>query len=427
MDAQRGRMMLSAPSFHGHSVFSQAVNWMAATLHTVSTVLNQMWVPTPAPVMISSRSSCQALTDREWAILTELVTALNGSEEALLQIRNAAERAHNQQTAQKISHFMLPISRSLYVTSSGRVHVKFTRKRLGDQPIGLGSSKIVYKAPLIECGSPVETISVVDAYVSVKRRQYDPSSAHANRQEFDHAQELLPIVRSGSFRSGVTKDSWLEEKQQGTLAGAWVSQSIDFSSAHMRREIAFQLTFQAASLHQQGYLHRDIKPENVLYSIDQNGQLKLVLADLGFLMKKGTEVAHVCGSLMFCSPEALRDTLHLRSGQNIKLTYATEAHDGWQLGATLLGLFFEHLDAQFMAENPKLGEWFACGGNMERLKQWNRDNWIDFPLTQDAWITEPQDKTSMEYILSKLLLIDPLKRWTPAQALSALPASSHDF
>jgi hypothetical protein len=48
------------------------------------------------------------------------------------------------------------------------------------------------------------------------------------------------------------------------------------------------------------------------------------------------------------------------------------------------------------------------------------------PITQAEWMQEPADKMGLEYVIYKLLLLDPLERWTPTQAyhfLQQLPSS----
>ncbi len=408
--------VLASPSFVHFSPWTQAVEWVTSF---ATSIWKSFRTPLPQPIEQQPKSSSEKLTDREWRIVERVAHSLE-SLEARAHVERVIARAKNDQTALKISHLIVRSPRSLYVTAAGAVHVKLSRKRKGDKLLGSGMSKHVYKAPELLLGASPSSSIRVAAYCAVKRNAENPNPAAANRREFEYGQALLGTVDPNSFCEGIRKDSWLDELKEGDLVDALAKRQINFSCSETRRNIAIQLADQIAKIHLKGFFHRDIKPENVLYSFDSMRSLSIQLTDVGLVIAKDAPVTSVCGSPMYSSPEAFVEAQRQQYNQDLLCSYATEQHDGWQLGSTLLGLFFEYLDPQFLQDNPKIRQWRESASSEGRLIDWLYTNWVKSPLCQEDWIKRPQNESSMEYVLYKLLAVDPAQRWTPAQALDAL-------
>lgn len=86
------------------------------------------------------------------------------------------------------------------------------------------------------------------------------------------------------------------------------------------------------NVHGRDVVHRDIKPENVFLSQDVNGRVQVRLIDFGVARPPAsgtrlTLVEHAVGSLMYISPEQLRDSRDV-----------SPASDVWSLGLLMMEL-----------------------------------------------------------------------------------------
>lgn len=70
-----------------------------------------------------------------------------------------------------------------------------------------------------------------------------------------------------------------------------------------------QLLLSVEFIHRKGFMHRDLKPENILVNSDNNGFLKLMLADLGLVVQLPENPRHgfteICGTPCYIAPEVL--------------------------------------------------------------------------------------------------------------------------
>jgi hypothetical protein len=84
----------------------------------------------------------------------------------------------------------------------------------------------------------------------------------------------------------------------------------------------------------------------------------------------------------------------------------------------MLTAFQAYLDPNFLQANPKVIELLTQAPG--KVLGWLTTNWYLSPLSQDDWMKEPQNQQSLEYVIWKLLQVDPDKRWTPQQAADYL-------
>ena len=72
-----------------------------------------------------------------------------------------------------------------------------------------------------------------------------------------------------------------ELQEKGTLQERIVTQRT-FEESHIKF-MMIQLLLSLDFIHRKGFMHCDLKPENILINSENNGFLKLMLADLGLV------------------------------------------------------------------------------------------------------------------------------------------------
>jgi serine/threonine protein kinase len=157
------------------------------------------------------------------------------------------------------------------------------------------------------------------------------------------------------------------------------------------RQILFGVFSAVAYLHERGVVHRDIKAENLIFCKDVNGDIALKLIDFGF----STVLRHaMTGSFMgtggYIAPEIRQNKI-----------YSTSV-DSWSLGVLLyctlaarlpFGISLDQLPSSLK----------DCRGAFELV----------FPTKTWAKVSDP-----CKDLISKLLEIDPNRRYTVKQALA---------
>jgi hypothetical protein len=343
---------------------------------------------------------------------TQILSAFERNETVINRLNEIKTEVERTGEAQLIFREESNLPRTLLVTPSG-VYVLFNRKDskgqgIIDKMLGQGAFKKVYKAINLNTGEKA-------AFCSVNIGSSNPREA--NEAEYYLHNDLGEITCRPVPHSLVTKrvkkdpkqsrTCYLMERMKGHLWNVISRKHMDITSQRSRIDVAKQMATLVAHFNSQGRRHRDIKPENFLYFL-QNGKAVVRLADFGLATVEEKYHKHIIGTDLYSSPEALRKTAH----------HATEQNDGWQLGMTLAMLFFPQLDSSFIKGTKLLQFWQAA--RRENTKQWIADHWIKTPLRQNQWLKPPKNQNSMEYVIYKLLQIDPAQRWTPAEAAQVL-------
>lgn len=162
-------------------------------------------------------------------------------------------------------------------------------------------------------------------------------------------------------------------------------------SEDFARQILFGVFSAVAYLHERGVVHRDIKAENLIFFRNADGEIALKLIDFGF----STVLRHsMTGSFMgtggYIAPE-------IRQNKN----YSTSV-DSWSLGVLLYCTLAARLPFGISLDQLP-GNLDDCRGAFE----------LQFP--PQTW-----DKVSApcKDLISKLLEIDPNRRFTVKEALS---------
>jgi len=197
---------------------------------------------------------------------------------------------------------------------------------------------------------------------------------------------VLELMNGGDFFEHVAENGKLTESQ----------------AAPIIRKLCFTLD----ALHQHGILHRDIKLENLLINKKKgDDESSFRLADFGFAKQMGeTDVfGNPAGTLGYAAPEVLEDRNY------------SPACDVWSTGIILYILLCGYPpfprkggpDPKTPQENLEVElEAIKHGRESER---WNRD------LSSGAWKNiSPEAKK----LLSKMLRLDPSKRYTITQVLN---------
>ncbi len=338
-------------------------------------------------------------------VLKELANI--SDERAKGAIENAFSRARTTGEAQFIQRNESGLSRSLLVTASGDIFVVFNRKKEGDTLLGKGHFKKVYSAINLNTGK-------VFAYLSMKKAgEY----LDANQREFELSTKTQIGTVTDSFVDKGVKTGWLGKVMDGDIDHATTHGLISTGTETERLKLALQMGEQLTEFHDQGIIHMDVKPENFLYCYDEADNLSVILGDLGLSIQE-SDLTDRAGTLQYLSPEAAYVVVYNGDPtRKSKLPYdcATQAHDGWAMGMSLFKLFHPYMDSKFLKDNPRLTALFAARSHSERAKL-IAEYWYFFGLTQEKWMKEPENKVSMEYVIWKLLQVDPKQRWTPREA-----------
>ncbi len=325
------------------------------------------------------------------------------------------ESINRKLLAQKIKHNRSELTRSLFITQSNRLFMLFTRcSREGDFLVGKGSFKKHAQA------LDLKTFEFYDI-VSAKRVN---DCSEGNFREFQILSKVMKSVVPDSFMQGKYRDYWIEKLDKGDLLMAVDDCPEYFKSKKNRLDLAMQMARELVHMHNCGFYHLDVKLENYLYSPNEHGMLSVRLTDCGFSIRKDEPLWGLCGSLMYMAPEAFREGHAYQTTCSEKpYTFASEQYEGWSLGIAYFFAFYPYLNPEILKNNFVLEEIMNLAGcepeiQTEALnKLWATRS---LPLTQEEWIKQPSNSQSIEYLIWKLLQIDPAMRWTPREALSYL-------
>ncbi|CCW62296.1 unnamed protein product [Phytomonas sp. EM1] len=151
------------------------------------------------------------------------------------------------------------------------------------------------------------------------------------------------------------------------------------------KSLCRQLLIGVASLHECNIVHRDIKPENILLNKEK---MKIMISDFGFSCYAAPDALlhRECGTLKYCAPELLHENP----------SYDGRKVDVWATGITIYLVIF--------GVHP-----FPCK---------NRDPDVLLELITRKALTFPKYASpELRDMLSKMLEVDPNKRWGAADLL----------
>ncbi len=282
------------------------------------------------------------------------------------------------------------------VTGTGELFILFNQKA----PFGEGTYKRYHDAISTKTWTVVGLCS----------EQPDVKEPIWFRQDYKHVKHLTDRIIPKSYIHG-ENPCWLETKLHGDLADAIEADLINTQDESTRLNIAQQMAEELAVIHEKGKVHRDVKPTNYLFRIDEQGDIKVAMGDFGLAISIGDHTATDGGSIDFLPPQYF---------SRLNYDFATPIHDSWSLGISLLYLFEKDLDPTYLAQNPKLVEFLKRTHDPDHLTLWQNINWNLVPLTQKRWMKPPANKESLEFVIWKLLQVNPADRWTARQAADAL-------
>lgn len=373
------------------------------------------YLPTPQPVAAAIHSDAEKKLRKYFS--DEQMLKLNNALQ-LLAVHKLAAKTLDQPQLVRCRSVLSP--RSLLVLPSGDVYLLLNRKRAGDRLLGKGTFKNVYRAINLNTGESA-------AYISAQIRPdylYQKEACH--KAEYLSYEQNQPVachsvpnsyyVKHVKYSPDEQVSCYLVQRMKGDLWHGTRKGHIDLSQKDVRISIALQMTALLSQYHEQNRLHRDIKPDNFLYAMIE-GRPLIKLSDFGLSVPIGAAAVNGMGTSMYRAPEDCpRDA---RNG--------SFKSDSFQLGMTLAILFKDHLNFDDAA-TEEFREYLR--NVTELTKNWHpteiaamtavQAKWIHKQLTQEQWLTPPADERSLEYVIYKLLQINPEERWTPAQAAQAL-------
>ncbi|XP_066547127.1 serine/threonine-protein kinase DCLK3 [Amia ocellicauda] len=166
-----------------------------------------------------------------------------------------------------------------------------------------------------------------------------------------------------------------------------ITESVKFTE-HNASLMVNDLCQALAYIHGKSIVHRDLKPENLLVQHNEDGSTTLKLADFGLAMVVTEPIFTVCGTPTYVAPEILSE-----KGYSVPV-------DMWATGVIVYILLcgfppFRSLerDQEELFEIIQLGEYEFLPPYWDNISDGSKD------------------------LISKLLQVDPEKRYTAAQAL----------
>jgi serine/threonine protein kinase len=221
------------------------------------------------------------------------------------------------------------VRRGATLTASSRDNLPGDKYAIGAQ-IGFGGMGVVYEGVHRLTNRPV-------ALKTLRPEYYH--SQHAVERFVQEARVLAQVSGPGVVQmfdceignlglpylvmerlEGEDLREWLDKRSRKALS--------EGSALRVMIEIARMLV----SVHRQDVVHRDIKPENIFLSQDVAGRVQVRLIDFGVARAPAsgtrlTLVEHAVGSLLYISPEQLRDSRDV-----------SPASDIWSLGMLMMEL-----------------------------------------------------------------------------------------
>lgn len=283
----------------------------------------------------------------------------------------------------------------LYNTSNDAVIAKGSRKKVKLALNVVTREFVAYKA-IRELHDPNERNAIIDEYelgLTLTGGSFCKPIEGTLRIEHDRIVYLEEYMPCGDLTR--LHDQSIEEK--GVLP------------------LALQMASTLADLHDQGYLSRDIKPANYFIERNKEGILKIRLGDFGeavpidsISLKKQLPM----WTYGFVSPEYKRAAATELRDERLQAVAeeTTVKSDSWALGISMLAIFQERL-SEFIDANPTLKEF---------LKSKDQDAFVEGLMNDSPWIKNPENENSLEYVIYKLLIVDPEERWSPRQAADHL-------
>jgi serine/threonine-protein kinase len=216
---------------------------------------------------------------------------------------------------------------------------------------------------------------------------------NSSAQEHAHTERLLAEARlqASLLHPGIaTLYDFLEHKGQGCIVMEFVEGPTvaEYIQAHGRiaekkaLDILRQVCQAVRYLHAQGIIHRDLKPANIKLSAD--GTIKLL--DFG--------IAHSLRSLTIQNSYSLVGTFEYSAPECLTGKRADQRSDIWSLGVLLYEMFTGRLP-------------FSGKSLKELSRQINNGSF------------RPVSNTKVDYLLSRCLQKDPLRRFKNIEALQA--------
>jgi serine/threonine protein kinase len=322
-----------------------------------------------------------------------------------IKIENSSATAKKQGVGQLLRRKVHALKRSVFITPSNEIFILFNTR--DDRCIAKGAQKKVKLALNVKTGK-------ICAY-KVSRELHDPKERKAGIKEYQLGLSLTgsslckPIA--GSLRIEEDRIVYLEEYMPFGDLTHFLHQPIEPAAI---LPLAVQMASTSAELHAQGYISRDLKPANYFIESMDQGIPKIRLGDFGEavpISKETTKKQKPMWTYGFVAPEYKRAAMKERPERAAAVAECTtEKLDSWALGMSMLSVFHGNLGG-FIDSNPQLTAF---------LNAEDQDAFIEVLLNDSDWIQEPENKNTIEYVIYKLLIVDPEQRWTPEQAANYL-------
>jgi hypothetical protein len=374
--------------------------------------------------------------------MTQFVTACKDPS-ILNQLQNALIKANVSEQPQLVKGGkgeLLP--RSLLITGNCEPYFIHNRK---EQLIAKGNYTRIFPADNLLSGEEASYRSTTEP----------PKLAIKGYNRALKLQEYGSEPIAGSLLVKTKKDGServvsLEKKWDGDIDEPMSLGFVDTSSPNEFLDFAIPMTRTLCAVHELGLIHGDIKPANYVFKVDKETQeFDIRICDLAHSAKKGkVDRFTFIGTQAYWSPEYHAEFIKGKAGEDFDIVkVTTKEHDSWQLGISLLMYCAEIEDENcflntFIHNNPQLNNlleiWRApleidafldasepdeeirnakatAAAKAAHIAQIS--NFIS--QLQPGWIEEPAQDT-FEYVLWKLLQVDPAKRWIPEEALPEL-------
>ncbi len=189
-----------------------------------------------------------------------------------------------------------------------------------------------------------------------------------------------------------------------------------------------QLLIGLLSMHEKGVVHGDIKPQNILYRMNEEDSLTVVLSDYGrshFIDHTGAYAGY--GTPLYASPQSILISAFLPIKSKIDIPFDPSQGDLWALGFTLLKLVvfqnskFERMRSHFISglekeasfekwssdiyENNPVDVETAISASLRRKDLWDSFNLEVHRLLEDAKALTPDSLKELNFLVIATLIL----------------------
>lgn len=329
------------------------------------------------------------------------------------------------------------VERALQFAPDGRIYIHLNRKKLGDRVLGEGNFKNVKLA---------FEITTEKVYASAGFKVPDFHDEVANTRIFQGNPGFSQIVETASYpytqdqkeREGLELYTEKERVLFEFCNAGDLQQNLFTLESIERKQVFEDLVKAIAHMHRHGLIHRDLKLANIFLHREEEGALKIKVGDMSSLCRTSDleKRKDFISTVSIVSPDLAKVAIDLvdEADESDSDSSFDPRRDSTipQLGEVELAAI-----RTLVQQNTTLAlDAWSLGCILHELLTQNKFPW-SYTFNQrevlqeirglgDDWLPEPEDRNSPNYLVWRLLQVDPTRRLTLEEAETMLLSISWD-